>query len=122
MAEGDLKMAVKVNASVLGIKSPILVKESNRNIKLALKLQILMSQSSDKLSREDLSMEEQVLESIKLQDGIVDFISAILKLSDKQIDALEDLEQDETGDLLQDILSKIMHVDEDAEDGEEGKK
>lgn len=103
-------MSVKVDASVLGIKKPVELKESNRNIKATLKLQVLLNKLS-KLN-EDTTYEEYLDMSIKIQEETQDYIVNMLKLSDQQQEKLEDLEQEETGALITSIVEKILHLDE----------
>lgn len=114
-------MAVKINAKILGINKPIEVKESNRNLKLAMKLQIKFAKNSEIDSDDAL---ESINGLLEIEEATTEFISTVLRLNEKQQEELEDLDQEETGDLLQEVLSKLLHLDEteDEDNGEPVKK
>lgn len=113
-------MAVKINAKILGINKPIEVKESNRNLKLAMKLQIKFAQNSE-IDSDDAM--ESIAGLLEIEEATTEFISTVLRLNEKQQESLEDLDQEETGELLQEVLSKLLHLDEVEEDeGEPVKK
>ncbi|ALY06838.1 tail protein [Lactobacillus phage SA-C12] len=120
MKDEEIYMTVKIDAKVLGIKKPIEVNETNKNLKKTLKVQIKLEKLS-KIDAENMSNEEayDAFLSGKLEatDATIEFIADILKLTEPQADKLEDIEPDETDELFGQIIQKIMHIDD--EDGED---
>lgn len=49
----------------------------------------------------------------------VKFLSDTLSLTDKQVDAVYDLDQDDTVNLIMQVIGKIMHIDIDDDIEEE---
>ncbi|ATW59523.1 tail protein [Lactobacillus phage Lenus] len=113
-------MTVKIDAKVLGIKKPIEVNETNKNLKKTLKVQIKLEKLS-KIDAENMSNEEAydafLNGKLEATDATIEFIADILKLTEPQADKLEDIEPDETDELFGQIIQKIMHIDD--EDGED---
>lgn len=111
-------MTVKIDAKVLGIKKPIEVNETNKNIKKTLKVQIQLEKLS-KIDAENMTNEEAydafLNGKLEATDATIEFIADILRLTEPQADKLEDLESDETDELFGQIIQKIMHIDD--EDG-----
>lgn len=111
-------MTVKINAKVLGIKKPIEVNETNKNIKKTLKVQIKLEKLS-KIDAENMTNEEAydafLNGKLEATDATIEFIADILRLTEPQTDKLEDLESDDTDELFGQIIQKIMHIDD--EDG-----
>ena len=111
-------MTVKIDAKVLGIKKPIEVNETNKNIKKTLKVQIRLEKLS-KIDAENMTNEEAydafLNGKLEATDATIEFIADILRLTEPQADKLEDLESDETDELFGQIIQKIMHIDD--EDG-----
>lgn len=113
-------MTVKIDAKVLGIKKPVEVNETNKNLKKTLKVQIKLEKLS-KIDAENMSNEEAydafLNGKLEATDATIEFIADILKLTEPQADKLEDIEPDETDELFGQIIQKIMHIDD--EDGED---
>ena len=111
-------MTVKIDAKVLGIKKPIEVNETNKNIKKTLKVQIKLEKLS-KIDAENMTNEEAydafLNGKLEATDATIEFIADILRLTEPQTDKLEDLESDDTDELFGQIIQKIMHIDD--EDG-----
>ena len=111
-------MTVKIDAKVLGIKKPIEVNETNKNIKKTLKVQIKLEKLS-KIDAENMTNEEAydafLNGKLETTDATIEFIADILRLTEPQTDKLEDLESDDTDELFGQIIQKIMHIDD--EDG-----
>lgn len=111
-------MTVKINAKVLGIKKPIEVNETNKNIKKTLKVQIKLEKLG-KIDAENMTNEEAydafLNGKLEATDATIEFIADILRLTEPQTDKLEDLESDDTDELFGQIIQKIMHIDD--EDG-----
>lgn len=110
-------MTVKIDASVLGIRRPVQVKETTRNLKATLKLQIALNKDVDVSG--DAGWEEYLEESLKSQESLIDYVVNTLKLTDAQAEKLEDLEGVELGELVGQITAAILHFDLTPEEGEE---
>lgn len=115
-------MTVKIDAKVLGLKKPIEVNETNKNIKKTLRVQM----DSDKLTTietEGLTDEETYAAFVEARfdsnELMLNYISDILRLTDAQIDRLEDLEEEPTSEFFGQILAKMMHLDDVVEDAED---
>ena len=105
-----------IDATVLGIKKPVVVFESNRN-------QILAMDTQVELMKLDIREEDDDSFSIinRYKDAIIkeiSFLKNILKLTSAQADAVYDLTQEETLDLVMQVINKMMHI-EYVEDTEE---
>lgn len=118
-------MTVKINASVLGIEEPIEIKETIKNMKRVLNVQILMDQY-DKVDtdKDSNTVYENFLDNqLKSQKLIEDFTLDMLNLKGKKIrDAYEELSLDEASNLMAQIVSKVMHTDEIDEDSNDATK
>lgn len=111
------KKFVAIDASVLGIKKPVMVLESNRNHLRATRMQITLGGLSDAKYDDDYEgMLQAYDETIEKE---VKFLSDILSLTDKQIEAVYDLDQDDTVNLIMQVIGKIMHIDMDDDIEEE---
>ena len=111
------KKFVLIDASVLGIKKPVIVLESNRNHLRATRMQITLGGLSDAKYDDDYEgMLQAYDETIEKE---VKFLSDILSLTDKQIEAVYDLDQDDTVNLIMQVIGKIMHIDMDDDIEEE---
>ncbi len=111
------KKFVAIDASVLGIKKPVMVLESNRNHLRATRMQITLGGLSDAKYDDDYEgMLQAYDETIEKE---VKFLSDILSLTDKQIEAVYDLDQDGTVNLIMQVIGKIMHIDMDDDIEEE---
>jgi len=122
MKDEEIYMTVKIDAKVLGLKKPIEVNETNKNIKKTLRVQM----DSDKLTTietEGLTDEETYAAFVEARfdsnELMLNYISDILRLTDAQIDRLEDLEEEPTSELFGQILAKMMHLDDVVEDAED---
>lgn len=127
-------MTVKINAKALGIKAPIDVKESTKNIKKTLKLQLAIQglmatpkakiklpgdaepTKEEKEAQETAEAKHNIENQIELFDLQIGFISDILRLDAKHKSALDDLEADPLNDLLQQIVAKILHIEDSVDD------
>jgi len=111
------KKFVSIDASVLGIKKPVMVLESNRNHLRATRMQIALGGLSDAKYDDDYEgMLQAYDETIEKE---VKFLSDTLSLTDKQIEAVYDLDQDDTVNLIMQVIGKIMHIDMDDDIEEE---
>lgn len=111
------KKFVAIDTSVLGVKKPIMVLESNRNHLRATRMQITLGGLSDAKYDDDYEgMLQAYDETIEKE---VKFLSDILSLTDKQVEAVYDLGQDDTVNLIMQVIGKIMHIDMDDDIEEE---
>lgn len=105
-------MTVKINVSKeLGIKAPVEVAESNKNIRKTWVLQKLMAKLS--IYQEDASPDafEDVLDMmLDTQDKTIAYVTDILKLDDKAQEKLEELDFKATMELAVRISSELLHI------------
>lgn len=118
-------MTVKIDASVLGIKEPIEIKETIKNMKRVLNVQILM----DKYDKVDTDKDSNAVyedflnNQLKSQKLVEDFTLDMLNLKGKKVrDAYEELSLNEASDLMAQIVSKVMHTDEIDEGSDDATK
>jgi len=102
------KKFVSIDASVLGIKKPVMVLESNRNHLRATRMQIALGGLSDAKYDDDYEGMLQAYDDTIEKE--VKFLSDTLGLTDKQVDSVYDLDQDDTVDLIMQVIGKIMHI------------
>lgn len=102
------KKFVAIDASVLGIKKPVMVLESNRNHLRATRMQIALGGLSDAKYDDDYEGMLQAYDDTIEKE--VKFLSDTLGLTDKQVDSVYDLDQDDTVDLIMQVIGKIMHI------------
>ncbi|WP_288528304.1 phage tail tube assembly chaperone [uncultured Secundilactobacillus sp.] len=100
-------MTVKIDAGVLGIKTPIEVKESNRNFQKILVIQKTMLKVE--ALPDDVSDVEALDASMQVNEEMIKFLVDILRLNEKQTDALWDLTTEETADLIGTVIMQIQH-------------
>lgn len=121
-------MSVKIDAKVLGIKKLVEVKESTKNVQRAMLIQkeIVNSEySSRELSEKDegeLTLDDMNA-SLEANFGLIEsinaFVAKVLRLSDEQVELLEEeLEQDEVMSLASDLITKLLHIEVSEEDEE----
>lgn len=114
-------MSVKIDAKVLGIKKLVEVKESTKNVQRAMLIQkeIVNSEYS---SRELAEKDEDALTlddmnaSLEANFGLIEsinaFVAKVLRLSDEQVELLEEeLEQDEVMSLVSELITKLLHIE-----------
>lgn len=107
-------MTVKINVSKeLGIKAPVAVAESNKNIRKTWVLQRLMAKLSIDQDQADDTPEafEDVLDMmLDTQDKTIAYVTDILKLDDKAQEKLEELDFNATMELAVRISSELLHI------------
>lgn len=131
-------MSVKINVKQeLGIAKSIEVKESNKNIRktwlfqrLMTKFQIEqeMADKENKAPKDDdqepknvdpiaeMEKSEKMIDSmLTMQEKVIDYITDILNLNDKQSDKLDDMEFGESFAFAMRISSELLHVDMEEE-------
>lgn len=83
------------------------IKQSVKNMRKTYKLQLVFSQNGDMEGKTDEELVEAMLDTF---DEAIDYVSSLLKLSDKQTEELEDLSQDELLDTANTIAMKLMGI------------
>ena len=118
-------MTVKIDASVLGIKDPIEVKENIKNMKRVLNVQMLI----DKYDKVDTDKDtedvyQQYLQNqLKTQELVESFTLDILGLKGKKYqNKYEELTLEDATDLMQQISTKVMHIDTSSEESQDAQK
>ncbi|WP_125702405.1 phage tail tube assembly chaperone [Lacticaseibacillus daqingensis] len=87
------------------------VKTSNRNMRAMFALQLTMAKAGD---IDGLDPEEQVQRSYEMLNQVLDFIQGALNLSDKDAAKLDDLEFDQTVEIANYVIARMMGMsDED---------
>ncbi len=103
---------IKFAAPEIGIKKAREIKPTNKLIRQTWKLQleqVKTSNQDDPTTVDDL--EGSFNAAIKLMDDSEDFLVAALKLNGKQRDLLEDLTQEELGNLVGRLMYALMNID-----------
>lgn len=121
-------MSVKIDAKVLGIKKLVEVKESTKNVQRAMLIQKeivnseyssreLAEKDEDELTLDDMNASLEA--NFDLIESINAFVAKVLRLSDEQVELLEeDIEQDEVMSLVSDLITKLLHIEVSEEDEE----
>lgn len=121
-------MSVKIDAKVLGIKKLVEVKESTKNVQRAMLIQKeivnseyssreLAEKDEDELTLDDMNASLEA--NFDLIESINAFVAKVLRLSDEQVELLEeDIEQDEVMSLASDLITKLLHIEVSEEDEE----
>lgn len=92
-------------------KKKFQVKQTNKNMLLTYDQQLLMARNQD---IEEKDFVEQIELARNTVSGTEEYLKTILKLTDKQQETLDDLEQDETIDLANYVMMRLMGMsDED---------
>ncbi|WP_407886046.1 phage tail tube assembly chaperone [Levilactobacillus sp. N40-8-2] len=109
---------IEFKAPEIGVNRVKKIKPTNKIIRKVLVLQLTQSKSFSMKDDPETTEEMQtyVDGTIKLIDETEDFLATTLSLNKKQKDSLEDLTQEELGDLSGRLQFALMHVDEDVPD------
>lgn len=103
-------MSVKIDAKIIGIKAPIVVKTTNKNMRLVVKANKALANASDPVEKTDL----QTLGA--LEDALTvpyECIVNILKLTKTQANKLDELEFDEVIEFMGRISNAILNNEDD---------
>lgn len=91
---------------------PFSVKGSVKNLKKTFQFQLDMAESEEKM--ESLEGVESLKAILDLQELVENYLTATLHLSAKQVETLEDLEQQELMEVAQYVAMRVMGMsDED---------
>lgn len=112
---------IEFKAPELGINRVKKIKPTNKIIRKVLVLQLTQSKTFNMNDNPETAeeMQDYVDGTIKLIDETEDFLATTLSLNKKQKDSLEDLTQEELGELSGRLQFALMHVDEDVPDTDE---
>lgn len=114
-------MSIKINATALGIKKSIEVKESTKNVQRAMLLQKefvnaeFQKRSLEEKEVDDVSIDD-MNEKFEVNFGLIEsingFISKLLRLTDEQVEFLEEeVDQEDVMALASELMSKLLHLD-----------
>lgn len=113
-------MAFSIKIKELGMTKPIEVKVSNKVLKSTLKLQNEIASSQEKIANGEVDVVFATM--IDLIDIKKEFIKEVLRLTDTQADKFDELTVEEGDDIVAEITSKVLGLDEIQEESdEEGK-
>lgn len=113
-------MAFSIKIKELGMTKPVEVKVSNKVLKSTLKLQNEIASSQEKIANGEVDVVFATM--IDLIDIKKEFIKEILRLTDTQADKFDELTVEEGDDIVAEITSKVLGLDEIQEESdEEGK-
>lgn len=90
-------------------KKKFVVKSSNRNMLATYRMQETLAKSQD-LAEKDVV--EQIKDVEEMTVGVMEYIKNVLRLNDKQVNVLEDMESNETVELANHIAMRLMGVSE----------
>lgn len=100
---------VKIDASLIGIKTPIEVLTSYANVRSALVLNRDVIQSED--NADGANPVDWINANIELLDRMAKYIKETLKLTAKQADKLQDLDVNELTAFGRTVSAAILHMD-----------
>ncbi|WP_333603645.1 phage tail tube assembly chaperone [Lactobacillus acetotolerans] len=108
-------MSVLIDANILGIKKPIEVKTSQKNVRAAAAYMRDVAQYDvDKNELPDEETNANLVAFLDTQIGAMDatskFVSQTLQLTEKQAEKLEDLTFGEAENFAIEIVSKVMGI------------
>lgn len=113
-------MAFSIKIKELGMTKPVEVKVSNKVLKSTLKLQNEIASSQEKIANGEVDVVFATM--IDLIDIKKEFIKEVLRLTDTQADKFDELTVEEGDDIVAEITSKVLGLDEIQEESdEEGK-
>lgn len=114
-------MAFSIKFKELGMNKPVEIKVSNKVLKNTLKLQNEIASSREKIANGEVDVVFSAM--IDLIDIKKEFIKDILRLTDTQADKFDELSVEEGDDIVAEITSKVLGLDEvqEEESDEEGK-
>lgn len=86
------------------------VKASNKNIRKTYELQLMLAQSEDIADDEPV---ESIKATLKLTNDVFAYVVDILKLTDKQAEKLDDLENTQVIEISNHIAMRLMGLSEE---------
>lgn len=115
-------MAFTVKYAQLGMKKPVDVKVTNKVLKATLSMQQQVGKAQETLMEGE--PEEIFATLASLIDIKRDYLAGVLHLTEKQLEAFDDLETEETEAIVGEMTAKVLGIEEDvaASDEEEGKE
>lgn len=115
-------MAFTVKFKELGMTKPSEIKVTNRVLKETLAMQSAIGAAQDKLINGEVENVFDVM--LDLIDVKKDYLKYILKLSEKQLEKFDELEQVESDTIIGELTNKVLGIEEDDSDDQdsEGKE
>ena len=113
-------MAFSIKVKELGMTKPVEVKVSNKVLKNTLKMQNEIASSQEKIANGEVEVVFSTM--IDLIDLKKEFIKETLRLTEAQADKFDELPVEFGDDVVAEITSKVLGLDEIQEESdEEGK-
>lgn len=108
---------IEFKAPEIGLNHAKKIKPTNKVMRRVWSLQLAQAKAATEEDPTDFeSLENSVKSGLSLLDATEDFLTTTLSLSKKQQDALEDLTQDELGELAGRLQVLIIKADRDIPD------
>lgn len=112
-------MSVKINGKELHLTT-FEVPTSGKNIRRCLEAQKNFAKANMVIENVDEEKPESILESLDAQMNLIDtyteFLKPVLKLSDAQVEKIEDADFDKVVTFTNKVISKILDVDQSKSD------
>lgn len=99
-------MAINVKFAELGMTKPLEIKGTVKNLKKTYQMQLDMANSEETM--EALEGTQALQAVLDLQNSVEAYLIDILRLSAKQIEKLEDLEQEKLMEITQYTAMRVM--------------
>ena len=105
---------VNIDATSIGIKDPVKVKESIKNVKKSFKFEQTMVKILDIKDKDDFARAIKYYgNQIKGIDYELNYITDMLRLNAKQIKHLQSVEFSKIQNLATEIVTKVLHMNKD---------
>lgn len=92
------------------LKKQFNVKTTNRVMKSTYKVQLSMAKAQDVAETDDI--QETVKKSLQMTEDLENYLKEVLKLNEKQIDALDELEFNDTIEMVNHVIMRVMGMSE----------
>ena len=110
-----------IDASIIGIKAPVEVKDSNKNVRRAIEF-MRDAAKADADGENSTDMLASMTSMLDVFDAAENFVVDILKLTKAQTEKLEDLDNTTFMDFAGKVAGALMHTDSDAKPTEADQK
>lgn len=111
----------KINANLIGIKAPVEIKTSNKNVRRAIQFMrdTAQAEADADAAKDPVHEMDAVLREL---DAAEDFVVDILKLNKSQQEKLEDLTNQEFSEFAVEVAKTLTGVSDDAKATEDDQK
>lgn len=92
------------------LKKQFNVKTTNKVMKLTYRMQLSMAKAQDIADIDD--MEETVKRSLQMTEDLENYLQEVLKLDEKQVEELDELEFSETIEIVNHVIMRVMGMTE----------